>query len=141
MNAPDRFVQLATATELDRKALRNHEAEISRLERELAEEQDSRAKLAASIEVSEAMLMHAQRTYNLTVPTETVPDPLPTEAVAQASHEANPTVTQRLPEIEVKDGVAAVVVEPDGDPASGQRRLTLRRTAKAAQDGGELGDR
>lgn len=150
MNAPARFQQLADYASLDRRALADLDDHIGTLQANIKAEQEelatqlaNRQTLATDLEVSESMLNHAARSYQIAAaqpapPAQPPPPPsngvLPTEAEARAHYKDDPTTTQALPAIQTGNGVEVTVTNPDGK-ADEQQLLTVRRGRKVAGNG------
>ena len=78
MNAPTRFLELVETVQGDRAQLQALDAELQELHTRLASRQALRDQVAENIEVVEAMVAHARRTFEITMP-DPAPEP-PTPA-------------------------------------------------------------
>jgi Tfp pilus assembly protein FimV len=137
VNVPDRYGQLVNATSQDRERLRKLDDEIVLRVRVLAEGpaglealEAQRLTLAKDIEVSEAMLAHAQRTYDIPGPGVAAPIPQ-----APNPSTSDPALTQGNPVLNV-GGTQVEAVNPEGKPGLPQM-LNIRRPRQAPVVGEE----
>lgn len=123
MSIPERYAQLVDVTSQDRDRLNRLDEEI-KLRAHILNEgpaglealQTQRNTLALDVEVSEAMLMHAQRTYD--IPGLGAPGPHSTQD--------NPVLTVGAAEVEI--------VNPEGKAGLSQM-LNIRRPRQAPGEG------
>lgn len=114
MNVPDRYAQLVDATGQDRARLTRLDEEITLRAHILNEGpaglqalQDQRQALALDVEVSEAMLGHAQRTYELPAPGPgQLSPPAGSDTAVELAHLLNGTRQQRTAPAEGEAGHA-----------------------------------
>ena len=131
MNAPTRFLELVDTVQGDRAQLASLDDDLRILHAKTAEKQALRDQVAENVAVVEAMLSHAQRTFELTIPTPApqngngVP-PAPASIFNQVARE-HPEAVNTAPH-PIPDAAATV---PDAEPEEGKPVASRGRNGRA----------
>lgn len=121
MNAPARFLELAQTAAHDRDKLAALEADLTDLRTKVAQVTALRDEYAENVNVMDAMLSHAQRTFELTIPA-----PAPDNGVPPQPPSIFGEVLREHPEMQhtaphpVVNGNGADVTVPDPEQPAGK---------------------